>query len=185
MTAMMTREQAWALVTSKLETQHLRSHMLATEACMRALARRLGEDEDLWGITGLVHDLDLDVVGNDIERHGKVGAEWLLLAGFPEDVASAVRVHAGHGEPSTRLEKGLVAVDPITGFIVAAALIRPDRKLATLDASSIRKRMKEKRFAANVNRDQIRSVEALGVTTDEFILLSLEAMRGISGEIGL
>ena len=185
MTAMKTREEAWALVTSRLETRHLRFHMRAAEACMRALARRLGEDEDLWGITGLVHDLDLDTVGPDLSRHGTVGAEWLAEAGYPEEVASAVRVHAGHGEPATKLEKGLVAVDPITGFIVAATLIRPDKKIAGLDVSSIRKRMKEKRFAANVNRAQIASVEALGVETDEFIAICLDAMRAISGEIGL
>jgi putative nucleotidyltransferase with HDIG domain len=182
---MKSREEAWDLVTSRLKTEHLRNHLLASEACMRALASRLGEDEELWALTGLVHDIDLDEVEGDAGRHGIVGAGWLEEAGYPSELVSAVRIHAGHGEPSSRLEKGLVAVDPTTGFLVAAALVRPDRSLESLKLKSIRKRMKEKRFAANVDRDQIRSIEALGVPVDEFLSLCLEAMRSIRERIGL
>jgi putative nucleotidyltransferase with HDIG domain len=182
---MKSREEAWELVTSRLSTVHLRSHLLASEACMRALAARLGEDEDLWALTGLVHDIDLDEVGGDMATHGIVGAGWLEEAGYPPELTSAVRIHAGHGEPSSRLERGLVAVDPTTGFIVACALVRPDRSLESLEVKSIKKRMKEKRFAANVDRDQIRGVETLGVPTDEFLGMCLDAMRSIRRDLGL
>jgi putative nucleotidyltransferase with HDIG domain len=182
---MHTRDEAWAYVTSRLSTEHLRSHLLATEACMRALATRLGEDGDLWALTGLVHDVDLDEVGGDPARHGIVGAGWLAEAGYPPELVAAVRAHAGHAQPVTLLDRALIAVDPTTGFIVACALVRPERNLASLKLKSIRKRMKEKRFAANVDRDQIRGIEALGVPTDEFLSLCLDAMRGISGELGL
>lgn len=182
---MKTRDEAWTLVTSRLKTRNLQYHLIASEACMGALAARLGEDRDLWALAGLVHDIDLDEVEGDPARHGLVGAGWLEAEGYPADLVSAVRVHAGHGEATTKLEKGLVAVDPTTGFIVACALVRPDRSIVSLETSSIRKRMKEKRFAANVNRDQIRSVEALGVGTDDFLALCLEAMRAVRSGIGL
>jgi putative nucleotidyltransferase with HDIG domain len=160
---MKSREEAWELVTSRLSTVHLRSHLLASEACMRALAARLGEDEDLWALTGLVHDIDLDEVGGDMATHGIVGAGWLEEAGYPPELTSAVRIHAGHGEPSSRLERGL----------------------ESLEVKSIKKRMKEKRFAANVDRDQIRGVETLGVPTDEFLGMCLDAMRSIRRDLGL
>jgi len=168
-----------------MSTEHLLSHMIATEACMRALASHLDEDEELWGLTGLVHDIDLDEVQGDPVRHGIVGAGWLEEAGYPADLVAAVRCHAGHGEPETALDRALVAVDPTTGFILAAPLIRPDRKIAGLRVKSIKKRMKEKRFAANVDRDRIRSIESLGVTLDEFLPICLGAMQAVSDEIGL
>jgi putative nucleotidyltransferase with HDIG domain len=182
---MKSRDEAWAFVTSKLETEHLRKHLLASEACMRALASRLGEDEELWALTGLVHDVDLDEVDADPERHGIVGAGWLEEQGYPTELVSAVRIHAGHGTAESNLEKGLVAVDPSTGFIVACTLVRPDRSLASLKLKSVKKRLKEKRFAANVDRDQIRSVEELGVPTEEFLTICIGAMRTISDDLGL
>jgi putative nucleotidyltransferase with HDIG domain len=180
-----TRDDAWEFVTSRLSTEHLRSHLLASEACMRALAARLGEDEDLWALTGLVHDVDLDEVDGDPGRHGIVGAGWLEERGYPAELVRAVRVHAGHAEPESTLDRGLVAVDPTTGFLVACTLVRPDRSLMSLKLKSVKKRMKEKRFAANVDREQIRSIEALGVPTEEFLSLCIDAMRGIHEAIGL
>jgi len=182
---MSNRDDAWEFVTSRLKTEHLRSHLLASEACMRALAARLGEDEDVWALTELVHDVDLDEVDGDPGRHGEVGAGWLEERGYPAELVRAVRVHAGHAGPETTLDKGLIAVDPTTGFLVACTLVRPDRSLQSLKLKSVKKRMKEKRFAANVDRDQIRSVEALGVPTEEFLTLCIEAMRGIHESIGL
>ncbi len=182
---MHSREQAWELVQERLTTAHLRAHVLATEACMRALARRLGKDQDLWGITGLVHDIDLDDVAGDPERHGVVGAGWLEELGYPAELVQAVRVHAGHGQATSDLDRALVAVDPATGFIVAATLVRPDKSIAGLSLRSVTKRMKEKRFAANVDRAQIGSIEALGIPTDELIQMCMEAMRRIAGPLGL
>jgi putative nucleotidyltransferase with HDIG domain len=182
---MTSRDEAWALVQSRLTTEHLRSHVLATEACMRSLAQRLGQDQDLWGVTGLVHDIDLDEVDADPARHGVVGAAWLAEAGYPPALVQAVLVHAGHASAETDLDKALVAVDPTTGFIVAATLVRPDRSLHALEPRSVRKRMKEKRFAANVDRDQIRSIEKLGMPTEEFLVLCIEAMRSIADRLGL
>jgi putative nucleotidyltransferase with HDIG domain len=182
---MIEREKAWELVTTYLKTDYLLKHLIATEACMKALARKLGEDETLWGLAGLVHDLDLDEVKADPAGHGRVGAEMLEKAGYPEEIINAVLAHAAHKQPESNLEKAICAVDPATGFIVAATLIRPDKKIAGLEVKSIRKRMKEKRFAANVDRDKIRSIEELGVDLNDFLGICLEAMKSVSSELGL
>lgn len=181
----MTREDAWKLVTQHLKTDHLLKHVLATEACMKSIARKLGEDEALWGLAGLVHDLDLDIVNADPQRHGRVTAEMLKDLGFPDEIIHAVLAHAGHRPPETRMEKAICAVDPTTGFIVAATLVRPDKKIAGLEPKSVRKRMKDKRFAANVDRDQMRSIEALGIDFNEYVGLCVEAMKEIGPQIGL
>jgi len=178
------RNDALGLVQEKVSSPQLRTHMLATEACMAALARRLGQDESLWAQAGLVHDLDMEEVGGDPERHGLVAAETLRGLGFAEEFVHAVAVHTGRGERVSLLDKALWAVDPTTGFIMAAVLVVPSRKLADLQVSSIKKRMKDKRFALAVNRDQIRSCSDLGLELDEFLDICLTAMRAIAADLG-
>ena len=182
----MNREQAYELVEGRLGGTATMAHCLACEACLRALARRLGEDEELWGITGLVHDVDLDETADDPARHTLVGAEVLREAGAPETLVQAVLGHNDKAPRETLLAKALWVVDPTTGFITAAALIRPSKSTSDLTVKSVKKRMKDKRFAAAVSRDQIRACEAqLGIELDEFFATCLAAMDEIRDRLGL
>ncbi len=185
----MEREEAYALLTRKLEADNLVKHCLAAEAVMRALARRFSEDEELWGMTGMLHDLDLGIVGDDMSRHGEVAAELLEEAGFPPEGVAAIRMHnaegLGLGERSTRFEHSLAAAETVTGLIVASALVLPSKSLADVKAGSVRKRMKEAAFARGARREVIMECEEAGVPLDEFIELALEAMQGIASELGL
>lgn len=182
----MTRDEAYEMIQQRLGGTPTVAHCLATEACMRALAERLGEDVELWGLTGLAHDLDLDETGMDQERHTLVAAEVLRGKGAPEELVQAVLGHNDKAERTTLMAKALWVVDPTTGFITAAALIRPSKSTADLKVKSIKKRMKDKRFAAAVNRDQIRACEEqLGIELGEFLELCRAAMDGIRDEIGL
>jgi len=153
---------------------------------MKALAARFGEDQELWGLAGLVHDLDLDECAEDLDRHTLVGAEILRAAGAPEAVVEAVLGHNDKVPRTTRMAKALWVVDPTTGFITAAALIRPSRSTSDLEVGSVKKRMKDKRFAAAVNREQISACEAeLGLPLDDFLSLCLGAMNEARDAIGL
>lgn len=187
-----TRPDALALVESWTASESLRKHMLAVEAAMRAYARRFGEDEEKWGITGLVHDFDYERFPNaataaDAE-HPAEGVRFLRAQGWPEDVLDAVLGHASYtGVPRvTRMAKALFASDELTGLITASALIKPSRAVADVDVAGVRKKMKDKAFARGVNREDIvQGAEALGVALDEHIGIVLEAMRGIAGPLGL
>ena len=182
----LTRDAAYDLVLTRLGHGNTLSHCLATEACMRALAERLGEEPALWGLAGLVHDCDLDVCADDPDRHAVLGAQVLREAGAPEDLVHAVLGHNDKAERVSPLDKALWVVDPTTGMITAAALIRPSRSTSDLKVKSVKKRMKDKRFAAAVNRDQIRACEAqLGLELTEFLTICLQAMDGIRDELGL
>jgi uncharacterized protein len=182
----MDRATAFDLVHRRLGDSHIFAHCLATEACMRALASKLDQDPDLWGTTGLVHDLDLDVCGDDLTHHGEIGARVLEGAGAPSAMVHAVRAHNDKAPRETLLDHALWVVDPTTGFITAAALVRPSRSTCDLGVSSVRKRMKEQRFAAAVNRDQIRACEALlGLDLDTFLGICIAAMDGVRDAIGL
>ena len=181
----MTREEALKLVRSNVKNRNLVKHMIATEACMRALAHHFYEDEELWGITGLVHDVDYDKTAKDFPRHGILGAEMLEEIGMGDEITYAVRAHAGHVEAKSIMDKALFAVDPLTGLIVAAALMHPTKKLENVDTQFVLNRFKEKRFAAGANRDNIRTCEGLGLSLEEFITISLEAMKGVAGDLGL
>ena len=185
MSGLMTREEALALINQNVTNRNLRKHMLATEAVMRALAARLGQDADLWGLTGLVHDCDYDQTAQDPSRHAVVGAEMLEKLDCPAEMVHAVKAHAEKAPIETALDKALYCVDPTTGFLVSCALIRPEKKLAIVDVAFVKNRMAEKGFSRNVNRDQIKSCEQLGLAFDEFLQLALDAMKGIAGEIGL
>ncbi len=180
----MNREEGWKLVHDRLGDSATTAHCLACEACMRALARRLGQDEELWGLTGLVHDLDLDECANDIDRHALVAAEVLKDNGAPDDLIQAVLGHNNKAPRETLMAKALWVVDPTTGLITAAALIRPSRSTSDLKIKSIKKRMKDKRFAAAVNRDQIRAcTDQLDLELDDFLTICLEAMNEVWTEV--
>jgi len=181
----MERQEALDLVFEKVTEPNLRNHMLSTEAVMRSLAARFGQDPEYWGLAGLVHDLDYDETVNDFPRHGYVTSELLREHGVPEEILDAVVAHAGHRERVTLLDKALYCADPVTGLVVAAALIRPEKKLDQVKLKSLKKRFKEKQFARGADREQIKACEDLGLTLDEFLELSLEAMKGIAEEIGL
>jgi putative nucleotidyltransferase with HDIG domain len=183
----MRREEALNSVEANVENRNLIKHMLATEAIMRALARHFGEDEDEWGLTGLLHDIDVELTGGDMSTHSKLGADLAWEMGAGEDIVHAILCHnEAHGiSRETMLDKALFCADPITGLITAAALVRPDKKLAGVEVKSIKKRFKEKSFAAGAKREQIATCSELGLELDEFIALSLEAMKGVSEDLGL
>ena len=183
----MLREKALESIKANVENQNMIKHMLATEAIMRALARHLGEDEEEWGLTGLLHDIDAELTEEDMSTHSKLGADLARELGASETMAHAILCHnEAHGIPQeTKLDKALFCADPLTGLITAAALVRPDKKLAGLEAKSVRKKFKEKSFAAGVNREQISQCSEIGLELDEFIELGLQAMQEIATDLGL
>lgn len=181
----MTRNDALSLVKEKVKNKNLRKHMLATEACMRALAARLGGDEEEWAMAGLLHDLDYDETVNDFARHGYATCEYLQDKELSSDILSAIMAHTGHTPARNQMDLALYAVDPLTGFLVAAALMHPTKKIANVDLAFAENRFKEKRFAAGANRDQIKRCEELGLPLQEFIEICLKAMQGIAPELGL
>ncbi len=183
----MTRQEALDSIKANVGNENLVKHMLATEAIMRALARRLGGDKEEWGLTGLLHDIDAELTSGDMNTHSKLGADLARELGATEAMAHAILCHnEAHGVPrETELDKALFCADPLTGLITAAALVRPDKRLASVEAKSVKKRFKEKSFAAGANREQIARCSELGLELDEFIELGLKAMQGIAGELGL
>ncbi len=183
----MIREEALDSVRDNVENENLVKHMLATEAIMRVLARRLGEDKEEWGLTGLLHDIDVELTEGDMDSHGRLGADLVREMGVSDAVAQAILCHNETlGIPlETKLDKALFCADPLSGLITASALVRPDKKLAGVEAKSVRKRFKEKSFAAGVNREQIADCSGLGLELDEFIELGLKAMQEIAAELDL
>jgi putative nucleotidyltransferase with HDIG domain len=183
----MDRQAALENVKSNIKNQNLVKHMIATEAIMRALAKRFGEDEEEWGIAGLLHDIDLDIVGDDMTVHGRVGADMAKKAGANEVMVHAILCHNEMlgVKRENNFDKALYCADPLTGLITAAALVRPEKKLAFVEAKSVARRFKEKSFAAGANREQIASCSELGLELNEFIGLGLKAMQGVAGDLGL
>ncbi|MEO0137570.1 MAG: HDIG domain-containing metalloprotein [candidate division WOR-3 bacterium] len=181
----MTRNDALNLVTEKLKNKNLVKHCLAAEACLRALARHFGEDEDKWGLAGLLHDIDYEETLNDPSHHGIIGGELLEKKGVEPEIIYAIKVHAGHLTPQSRLDWALFATDPLTGLIVASALMHPDKKLSALDTNFVLRRFKEKRFAAGANREQILTCKNLGLELEEFVGICLDGMKSISNDLGL
>ncbi|MGE3063253.1 MAG: HD domain-containing protein [bacterium] len=181
----MNRDDALSLVKKRVENKNLIKHMLACEACMRGMARRFKEDEDRWGMAGLLHDLDYPETVNDPSRHGFVTVEMLKEMGVEKDILDAILAHPGHKTLETLMEKSLYSVDPLTGLIVAAVLMHPEKKISYADTKFIMRRFKERRFAAGANRDQISAISNTGVELDEFIGICVESMKSIAGELGL
>jgi len=183
----MDRAQSWCLLTEFTQSESLRKHALAVEACVRAYARKFGGDEERWGIVALLHDFDYEKYPS-AEEHPFKGSEILKERGYPEDVRRAILSHANYsGVPrQSELEKALFACDELAGFITATALVKPNKSLAEVDAKSVRKRMKDKAFARAVSREDIVNGAAeLGIDLDEHIAFCIEAMRGIAHELGL
>lgn len=181
------RSQAWSLLCEYTQSESLRKHMLAVEACMRAYARKFGQDENKWGITGLLHDLDYEKNPTP-EAHPFVAAGLLEALNYPTDVIRAILSHADYSgvKRESQMEKTLYACDEVSGFITASALVKPNKSLAEVEAKSVRKKMKDKAFARSVNRDDIINGAAdLGVDLEEHIAFCIEAMKGIAGELGL
>src|ERR1700678_3120406 len=188
---MIDRESAWCLLTEFTQSESLRKHALAVEACMRACAGKFGNgsagDEDLWGIVGLIHDFDYEKYPS-LEDHPYKGNEILKERGWPEIVRRAIMSHAEYTGVTrdTPMEKALFACDELAGFITAVALIKPGKSLAEVDVKSVRKRMKDKAFARKVNRDDIiNGAAALGVDLDEHIAFCIKALKGIADKLGL
>ncbi len=184
----MNREEALDLLRQHLTTENLLKHTYAVEAVMRKLAERLGEDPERWALAGLLHDIDYDQTADDPSLHSIKGAEMLEGAGFDDELVEAVRAHNDHhGLPrESAMAKALYAVDPLTGLIVAAALVHPEKSLSALDTEFILNRFDDNSFARGANRDAIRTCEEeLGLGLNEFIDLALEAMVETSDELGL
>jgi putative nucleotidyltransferase with HDIG domain len=182
----MDRQAAWDLLCEYTRSESLRKHALAVEACVRAYARKLGEDEEKWGVVALVHDFDYEMYPNAPD-HPLKGSEILKERGYPEDVRRAILGHADYtGVPrDTLLARVLFACDELAGFITACALVRPGR-IAGLEARSVRKRMKDKAFARSVSREDItRGAAEVGASLDDHITFCIEAMRGIANQLGL
>ena len=182
------RDDAYALMTSHVKNENLRKHMYAVEAAMRFYARRYGEDEELWGMTGLLHDADYEEYP-DLREHTWVLAGWLREGGYDERITYAILAHndLNTGYPRNNLHcHALYACDEVTGMITATALVRPNKSVRGLEVASVRKKMKTKGFAAGVNReDLVKGAEELGIDLDEHIANVIEAMSGIADTLGL
>lgn len=182
---MVTREEAWALLTEhNKEQQHLK-HAIAVEAAMRGYARKFGEDEDLWGIVGLIHDVDYEEHPT-LGEHPFVGAQMLEDMGWSAEIVRAVRSHANYGgvPRETPMEKALFAVDELTGLVIAVALVRPSKDIGDVTVKSVRKKWKDKAFARAVNRDEIeQGAQELGVELGEHIATVIEALKPVAAEL--
>jgi len=184
----LSRELALNKLHKHIQNQKTIIHCLATESVMRALARKLEEDEERWGITGLLHDVDLEVTNADPKVHALKASELLEKFDLDEEMLDAIRMHNDEATGlvrSTKFQHALAAGETITGLIYATALVYPDKKIESVKYKSVRKRMKEKAFAANVSRDHILECEKIGIPLDEFIQISVDAMREVANEIGL
>ena len=184
---MIDRTSAWDLLIEFTQSESLRKHALAVEACMRAYARKFGADEELWGVVGLVHDFDYEKYPS-AQEHPFKGSEILKERGYSDEIRRAILSHADYsGVPrETSMEKALFACDELAGFITACALVKPGRSLTEVDSKSVRKKMKDKAFARSVNRDDIvNGACGLGVDLDEHIAFCIDAMKAIAQELGL
>ena len=183
----MNREEAYQLLTEYTQKEALLNHALSVEAAMRAYARKFNQDEEAWGIVGLIHDFDYEKYPT-LEFHPMEGAKILREKGYPEEWVIAILGHAEHtGVPrETLMAKTLFAVDELCGFITAVAYVRPNRQLAEVKVKSVKKKLKDKRFAAQVSREDIlKGAEELGVDLDEHIDFVIKAMQGIADQLGL
>mgnify|MGYP001409825567 FL=1 len=193
---MVDRTKVNELLEKYIKTPWLKLHMRESEVIMRALARRFGEDEEVWGISGLIHDLDYDYVGKDPKRHvvefDKILEMESLVVGedIPEEMYYAIKAHYEEHpdiqqKRESKLDYALSASETISGFLVACALVQPDKKISSVDVESVKKKFKKKDFAKAVRRELIYDIEKIGMSLDEFIEISLKSLREIDTEIGL
>ena len=184
----MNRDEALELVRTYIKNENMVKHCLASEAVLRAVAKRLGRDPEKWGLAGLLHDLDVEITNADLKVHVLKTVEILKEKGIDPEIIEAIRLHNEYAHGDKRTEEfhhALAAGETITGLIIATTLVYPDKKLASVKPKSIVKRMKERAFARSVDRDIIRECELIGIPLPEFAELSLRAMQGISDELGL
>ena len=186
------RDDAWKLLCEYTQSESLRKHALAVEACMRAYARKLGADEELWGLAGLVHDFDYERWPNDEHHpdreHPYEGSKILRQKGYPEDLIHAILGHADYcGVPRTSLfDHALFACDELSGFLTACALVKPSKSIHDVEAASVKKKLKDKAFARGVSRDDVyKGAQELGVPLEEHIAFCIAAMRAVAPELGL
>jgi len=181
----MKRDEALELVRSKVKTKNLIKHMLAVEAIMNRVARHFDEDAEMWSLTGLLHDLDYDETVQDFDRHSLLTCEWLKEHDLDQKILYAIQAHPRKVEPQSKMDWTLFAADPLSGLIVAAALMHPTKKLKNVTVEFVLNRFKEKRFAAGASREDIQACEKIGLSLDEFVKLALEGMQSIDQELGL
>jgi putative nucleotidyltransferase with HDIG domain len=184
----MDREQALGLVREHVQNENLVNHMLAAEAIMGALAKRLGGDEQRWRLAGLLHDLDVEETVDRMEVHGILTVQWLREAGFEdEEVLHAILAHnsANGSMVESVIDRAIFACDCLTGLITAAALIRPEKRLAPVELKSLKKRFKEPSFAKGARREDIMTCDQLGLDLEEFLGIGLEAMKEVADDLGL
>ncbi len=182
---MIDRPTALKLMESKIKNKNLRKHILAVEAGMVRLAEHFGEDKNIWGLTGLLHDLDYAVTVDKPEKHTFVTEEWLKEYDLTDEMIYAIRCHPGHSECKSKMDWALYTTDPATGFIVACALMHPDKNLDAIDADFMMRRFKEKRFAAGASREAMAACENLGLELPEFLMLIRDGMLNIRDKLEL
>ena len=180
---MIDRTSALELLKDNIDNENLIKHSIAVEAVMRALAKRLGEDEELWGITGLLHDLDYSETVDNFERHGHRTCE-MLEGKLPPEALHAILAHPAHVAAENNFDWALYCSDPVTGLLTAAALMHPSKRLEELQLKSVKKRFKDKRFAAGANREQMKTCDNIGLELEEFLDISLNAMRSVADQLG-
>jgi len=171
-----------------LTNKNLVKHSLAVEAVMRALAGHFSEDPELWGMAGLLHDLDYEVTKDDWTKHGLVAEEWLKGYDLPKEIFEIGQDHNAEAwgrEPRSKAGWAIYATDPITGLITATALMNPEKKIRNVEAKSVLKKFKNLKFAAGANREHMKKCEEIGLTLEEFCDIALKAMQGINKELGL
>lgn len=181
----MERDDALALVKKYLKNKNLVKHSLAVEACMRAMAERLDQDVEKWGLAGILHDLDYEMTEKNPELHTKETVKILEEMGIDPEIIAAIRAHTDYVPCQTPMEWVIFSIDPLTGLIIAATLMHPSRKLQEIDVDFIKRRYKEKSFARGARREDIEQISNIGMDLDEFISICLSAMQGIHSELGL
>ncbi len=184
---LMSREEAMKLLKEQVKQKNLIKHCIAVEAVMAGLAEHFDQEQERWALAGLLHDIDYDKTADDPQSHSMIGADFLAEKGIDEDIVYAVRVHNEvHGLPrKSIMDKALYACDPLTGLIVASALIHPDKKLNSIDPDFVLNRYKEKNFAKGASREQIAACEEMGLSLAEFVGLGLKAMQAAHKDLGL
>ena len=181
----MNRSEAFELLKKYLKNKNLIKHSLAVETCMRAMAAKLNQDVDKWGLAGILHDLDYEITEKSPELHTKETVKILQEMDVESDVICTIQAHAGQISCKSDMEWCIFSIDPLTGLIIASTLMHPSKKLMELDLEFIKRRYKEKSFARGARREDIEQIKNIGMDLDEFITICLEAMQGINKELGL
>jgi len=181
----MNRKEAFELLKSHLKNKNLVKHCMAVEACMRAIAAKLGQDVEKWGLAGILHDMDYELTEKLPELHTKETVKILKEYDMDPEIIQAIQAHAGVVPCKTKMDWAIFSIDPLTGLIIAATLMHPSRKLKEIDLGFIKRRYKEKSFARGAKREEIEQIKNIGLDLDEFISICLESMQGIDKDLGL